>query len=127
MRQDVRNKLINVARGRHTITYGELMKEFHINRRWIGGIVGRISEDEHKKGRPRLSAIVVRARSETNVCPLGTPGGGFFGIPDLPAFIKREESEFTNKLSIQEQQFIAEEQKKAWEYWQSHDDNDSGR
>ena len=66
LRHDVRKKLIQIARAKDTITYGELMKEFHIPRGHrepgigIGWIVGRISEYEDEHNRPLISAIVVR-------------------------------------------------------------------
>jgi hypothetical protein len=75
MREDVRKKLVEVAKREETITYGELMKEFQIPRGHpkpgigIGSVVGEISNYEYSKGRPLISAIVVGANSRTRICP----------------------------------------------------------
>jgi hypothetical protein len=74
MREDIRGRLIEVARHRGLIAYGELMRDFGIARgRQIGEILGEISEYEHDHSRPFLSAIVVNK---------GTlrPSGGFWGV-----------------------------------------------
>lgn len=74
MREDIRGRLIEVARHRGLIAYGELMQDFGLARgRQIGEVLGEISEYEHDHGRPFLSAIVVNK---------GTlrPSAGFFGV-----------------------------------------------
>lgn len=134
MRSDVRQKLIQVAKKGKTITYGELMAEFHIPRGHpvpgigIGHVVGRISEYEDSKGRPLISAIVVRAASANRLCPDGNPGGGFFGIPspNIPADLIRPESKLSNPiLDDAELRFVRQEQERIWRYWQTHEDEDN--
>ena len=129
MNRHVRRRLIEAAKAGRTITYAELMREFHIPRGHptpgigIGHVVGKISEHERDNGRPLLSAIVVRAHSQTRRCPQGHPGGGFFGIQNLPPEIKRPLEELANpKLSDREQQFILDQQERVWQHWQTHDD-----
>ena len=130
MRQDVRRKLIEVARRGQTITYGELMKEFGIPRGHpkpgvgIGPEVGKISRHEHAQGRPTLSAIVVLASSKTRTCPQGHPGGGYFGLPDIPTHLWRPGTEHQNpKLTSDEQRFMVQEQEEVWNYWKTHNDD----
>jgi len=131
MRQDVRKKLIEVARRGETITYGELMKEFGIPRGHpkpgigIGYVVGEISNYEYSQGRPLLSAIVVRADSRTGICPLGHPGGGFFGLDGIPVHLERSPGVYSNPtLSADEQRFVKEEQERVWDYWRTHNVDD---
>jgi len=130
MRRDVRAKLIEIARKRKTITYGELMRKFGIPRGHrkpgigIGSVVGQISEYEHSKGRPLLSVIVVRADSKTKKCPQGHPGGGFLGLDGVPLHLRRSPGAFSDPLTIKEQEFIKEEQQRVWDYWKAHDDDD---
>jgi len=75
--KQVRDKLIEVAKNHGTITYGEVGEIMGIKQpgnhlsRETGQICGEISEEEHRKGNPLLSAAVVR--SDT-----GLPGDGFF-------------------------------------------------
>lgn len=130
MRQDVHKKLIEVAKKGETITYGELMNEFKVPRGHpksgigIGWKVYEISNYEYSKGRPLLSSIVVRANSETEVCPQGHPSGGFFAEDDgIPEHLKRSERTCQNPtLSPDEQKFVKEEQERVWNYWRTHDD-----
>lgn len=131
MRQDVRKKLIEVAKKRETITYGELMKEFGIPRGHpkpgigIGCVVGEISDYEYSNGRPLLSAIVVRANSGTGICPLGHPGGGFFGLDGIPVHLERPASVYSNPtLTTDEQEFVKEAQERVWGYWRTHNDDE---
>ena len=125
MHEDVRKKLTEVAKRRDTITYGELMREFHISRRVIGDVVGEVSEYEYKKGRPFISAIVVQTNSATRIYPKGMPGGGFLGISDLPSYIRRlDKSKYGDPLNSKEQEFISKEQSKVWNYWEILEDLD---
>lgn len=133
MRRDVRRKLIKVAKNGKTVTYGELMKEFNVPRGHripgigIGYVVGTISEYEDSKGRPLISAIVVRSGSANRFCPHGSPGGGFFGIPTptIPPELKRPESKRSNPvLTDDELRFVRSVQDKVWKYWQTHEDDE---
>jgi len=72
-------KLIQVARNRQTILYGEIAKIMGLPpsgdymARETGQILGEISEYEHLHGRPLLSAVVVRGDKKI-------PGEGFFTL-----------------------------------------------
>ena len=65
-------KLIAKAKAKKTITYGAL----GINRRWVGEVVGEISNREFNKLKLYPSALVVCKGS-------GMPGEGFWGLPGL--------------------------------------------
>lgn len=71
-------ELINAARHRGTVTYQEIAEIMGLPMRGsymgkeTGYILGEISEDEHKHGRPMLSAVA------TGVS--GLPGPGFFNL-----------------------------------------------
>jgi hypothetical protein len=124
---DVRDDLIATAKARGTKSYGELMKQktYRIPRGHptpgigIGHVVGNISEFESSKGRPLLSAIAVRAETEL-------PGGGFFGQIGIPKHLRRPESLWgDNRLTPAEMQFVIEEQKRVWDYWNTHEDTEA--
>jgi|MudIll2142460700_1097286.scaffolds.fasta_scaffold156659_3 hypothetical protein len=132
MRRDVRRRLIKAAKSGNTITYGSLMKEFHISRgggqKSIGHVVGSISEYEDQNGRPLISAIVVRSGSESRICPKGQTGGGFFSIPtsNIPANLRRQASDMGNPtLTPEEKDFLWKQQNKVWAYWKTHEDDES--
>lgn len=129
MRKDVRRRLVDLAKKRQTITYGELKKEFRIPRGHpkpgigIGPVVGDISNYEHSRGRPRISAIVVHGDSSRRICPLGHPSGGFFGLDGIPDHLRRPPTAQKNpKLTEQEQEFVREQQEEVWGWWKTHDD-----
>lgn len=76
--QRVTAELVTAARYRGTTTYqaiavllGLPLKGSHMGRE-VGQVLGEISEDEHKVGRPMLSAVAVNAA--------GRPGQGFFAL-----------------------------------------------
>ncbi len=76
--QQVYAELITAARFRGTVTYQELAQIMGIALigahmgQVTGHILGEISEDEHARGRPMLSAVAVGVS--------GTPGSGFFDL-----------------------------------------------
>jgi hypothetical protein len=116
IRSDVRNRLIDVARKRETINYGELMKEFGIGRNKIGGVVGEISNYEAAQGRPQISSIVVRSDSRTKSYPHGNPGGGFFGLDGIPKGLRRPASAHADStLTSKEKEYIKREQERVWD------------
>jgi hypothetical protein len=125
--EEVRKKLIQVAKKGKTITYKELMDRFRMPRgghrscrNKVGAIVGTISENEHKAKRPFLSVIVVTKASISRSCEKGLPGYGFFFIEGI-GNLKRDESKRDDtKLTEVEKVFARKEQKKVWKYWQSH-------
>lgn len=69
-------KLIEAAKQRNDVSYKDVAAIIGIHTpgnhmaREVGQILGEISEDENKDGRPMLSAIAVRVT--------GVPGEGFF-------------------------------------------------
>lgn len=87
--EDVRDKLIEVARNRGLTTYGELEPIAELPAVSIGPLVlDGISRAEAREGRPMLSAVVVNQDT-------GRPGDGFYrlaaeigraAIPDPDAF-----------------------------------------
>ncbi len=68
----LRQRLIAEAKKGETVYYSDLMN----GRAWIGTLLGAISEYELRRGRPPLSAIVIRKDTKM-------PGTGFFTIPSL--------------------------------------------
>lgn len=100
VREDIRIRLIDVARAEEVTFYQEL----GIGRgRTLGQILGEISEYEHDQGRPLLSAVAVSKVK-------GMPNPGFWGIPDIP-------SGLTDK---QRPIFWAREVIKVVDYWRNH-------
>ena len=70
----VRDRLIEVARNRGLITYGELEPIAELPAVSIGSLIlDAISRDEASEGRPMLSAVVVNADT-------GRPGDGFYRL-----------------------------------------------
>jgi hypothetical protein len=106
--------LIRTGKRRTLITYDTLMHKLDCGtgRKFCGDIVRRVSEMELAEGRPKLSAIVIR--SDTRMV-----GGGFFGLPDTPASIKRSKlEEWTNPLlNLEEQDYWQSELKRVYDYW----------
>lgn len=78
MRQDIRERLIQVAKAKRLITYKELGEEFNIPAWWrqLGRILGDICRYELANKRPYISGIVVRQDTRR-------PGPGFFKFPDM--------------------------------------------
>jgi len=105
--------LIEVAKQRKTITYGNLMNRLGWHgRRYIGHVVGRISEMEYENRRLRLSAVVVRADT-------GMVGGGFLGLPKTPENVRRSTPEEWQKpkLSAAEEKYWRAELERVYDYW----------
>lgn len=77
--------LVEVASERGTITYSELAQRLgfqwnHRNpndRRLIGELLGEVSLQEYVRGRPLLTAVVLRKGGDM-------PGPGFRGLLDFP-------------------------------------------
>jgi len=68
----------------------------------IAGITGQISSDEHKSGRPLLTAILVNVR--------GVPGPGFFGLTRILGRLESEQED-------DEQAYWQAEKKAVYEEW----------
>jgi hypothetical protein len=72
MREDVRQRLIEAAKQRRLVCYGELMRDFRLARgRHIADVLCEISQYEHDRECPVLSAIVVKKQGLK-------PSGGFW-------------------------------------------------
>lgn len=100
MREDIRSKLIGVAKTGEVIFYREL----GIGRgKAAGRVLGDICVHEHSQGRPLLSAVVVNKST-------GMPSEGFWGLPVIPP-------DLTNR---QRPVFWAKELIGVINYWQTH-------
>ncbi|MCK4274690.1 MAG: hypothetical protein KAW90_07325 [Dehalococcoidales bacterium] len=100
MRQDIRERLIDVARAGEVIFYLEL----RIGRgRAAGRILEEISNYEWNNSRPLLTAIVANRAK-------GMPSPGFWGLPAVPQ----------NLTEKQRPIFWAREVLKVIDYWQNH-------
>lgn len=81
----VRALLVEVATRGETITYTELAKRAGLtwdhknsnDRKLIGQLLGEVSVQEYSRGRPLLTAVVVRKGEDL-------PGPGFWGLQDFP-------------------------------------------
>jgi hypothetical protein len=120
-RDDIRKRLIEVAKKGSKISYKELMDEFCLARgghpsakNRVGDVVGDISNFEHSNGRPLISSVVVHKNN-------GYPGSGFFGLDGIPEQLRRTEKSFKNPLSLDDKKFVQEEQKRVWDWWKKHD------
>ena len=83
----VRANLIEVARRRSTITYGEAAKQVGMTAIGIGPhILDPINEYEHARGRPLLSAVVVGKSSRR-------PGRGFYALASRLGLYKGDDDE----------------------------------
>src|SRR2546428_7473890 len=87
LREDVRRMLLKAARNRRTVTYGSLMKKFHLSRGaprggGVVGVLGGVDRRETEKGAPGFAAIVVRKDTRY-------PGGGFFCWDGVPSALRR--------------------------------------
>lgn len=82
MRNDIREKLIQIARFQDLISYDDLNKQLNLgldftlppDRNLIGHWLDEISEYEVRAGRHMLSAVVVHKEGEG----FGDPGKGFY-------------------------------------------------
>lgn len=114
MRNDIYEKVINVARSQNLISYDDLNKQLNLglnfdmppDRDLIGQWLGEISENEVKAGRHMLSAIVGHKQGEG----VGDPGKGFYEYA-------RELGVYTGYDDLG---FWAKEVKWLHDYWYSH-------
>ena len=117
MREDVRRELLRAALARQTVTYGYLMKRFHISRgaphgRGIVGVIGEIDREESRRRAPGFAALVVRKDT-------GYPGGGFFCWEGIPPSLRRPKREGPNpRLSEAEKRYVGRLQEGIWSFYQ---------
>ncbi len=102
-------KLITAAQKRDEMPYKEVADILGINTpghhmaREVGQVLGEISEDEHRAGRPMLSAIAVGVNS--------IPGEGFFTLA-------RQLGKLTATGGNNEIQFWRDEKQHVYDTWQ---------
>jgi hypothetical protein len=105
------NELIETARRRGTVTYQEMADLVGLPTtgnymgKEVGHLVGEISEDQHDRGRPMLSAIVVEVGFDS------LPGSGFF---KLAADLKKYNGSDDPK---QQRDFWEAEKRSVHEFW----------
>ena len=110
----VYERLVQAARAREVVHYGELAKLLSIDMdnphfgAQVGKVLGRISEDEVAAGRPMISAIVVS--KDTML-----PGGGFFKLGHELRQTRPGEDEIG---------FAVRQIKRVHEYWTTVDASD---
>ena len=101
----VRTKLIEVARRRELVTYGEVGEWIGMNPRLVGlEVLDPINEVEHAAGRPLLSALVV-------LKTLCVPGLGFWAIAEK---LGRYDGQVQ---AVDRALFWAEERQRVYSYW----------
>ena len=103
MHQALYEKLKEVAGSRGKITYSELAKSVHLNRRRLGQPLEEICRHEHEQNRPMLSVVVVHKHD---------------GIPAKPFFnLARALGLYTGNSNLE---FFTDELRKVHNYWSSH-------
>jgi hypothetical protein len=106
--------LISVGRAGQKVFYMDLWKMSGLNpgwRRYMGTIVGEISEKEILNGNPPLSAIVIGVTT-------GYPGGGFFGLPCIPPTLARHgRAQQSLPLTEVDKEYIRAQQSAVWKCW----------
>jgi hypothetical protein len=106
--------LIVEGKAGRRVFYGNLWKKSGLNPRWrryMGTIVGKISEEELLKGNPPLSAIVVRVAT-------GYPGGGFFELSCTPPALARHgKVQFSRPLGNADKEYVRNQQAAVWKHW----------
>lgn len=112
--EEMRRELLRAAGRRRTVTYGSLMRKFHLSRgRGVVGAIGEIDREEARSGAPGFAALVVRKDT-------GYPGGGFFCWDGLPRGLRRPKSKaLSPKLSEAEKRYVRGLQEKIWRYYGS--------
>lgn len=116
MSEDVRRELLRAAKGHRTVTYGFLMRKFHLSRgapggKGVVGVIGELDLREARRGAPGFAAIVVRKDT-------GYPGGGFFCWDGVPSALRRPKREGSNpKLSDAEKRYVRKLREEIWSYY----------
>ena len=104
----VYGELIVAARHRGTVIYQEIAEIMGLPLTGsymgaeVGWVLGEISEDEHRQGRPMLSAIAVGSS--------GLPGSGFYGLA-------RELGKLEDDTNEGERHFWVEEKAAVYDTW----------
>ncbi|HEV2226588.1 MAG TPA: hypothetical protein VGR56_07280 [Nitrososphaerales archaeon] len=108
----MRIDLLRAARAKSKVTYGELMKRYHLSRgRPLIQAIGQIDLKEYERGAPGFAAIIVRRDT-------GFPGGGYFCDDDLPPGLRRNSASRTDpKLTPAEKAYVLRQQKIIWAHY----------
>jgi hypothetical protein len=114
--KDMRLRLLSAARSRTTITYGHLMKTYHLSRgRRLSQTIGEVDVVEYSHDAPGFAAIIVRKDT-------GFPGGGYFVDDGLPSGLRRERGRGNNpRLSPAEKRYVLDRQREIWDYYSRKD------
>jgi arsenate reductase (thioredoxin) len=113
--RELRNALVEAARARGTLSYGQLMKIMGVSRgKPLFDAIVAVDKEEYAIGAPGFAAIIVRKDT-------GFPGGGFFCDQNLPLPLRRPYSRASDpKLSAAEMNYVKGAQRKIWDYYKSH-------
>lgn len=109
MKNEIRDKIIETAKGEGTITYEEVGKLANLSlanpdhRNKLADILDEINREEHGKGGPLLSVVVVKKDGKR-------PGRGFFV---LAQDLKRQAPD------VDDETFFVSELKNVYEYCKS--------
>jgi hypothetical protein len=108
----MRFDLLKAARTKSKVTYGELMKKYHLSRgRPLIEAIGEIDREEIEQGAPGFAAIIVRRDT-------GFPGGGYFCDDDLPSGLRRYNRSRTDpKLTPAEKAYVFRQQNRIWAHY----------
>lgn len=108
----MRGDLLRAARTHSKVTYGKLMKKYHLSRgRTLSQAIGEVDRAECAKGAPGFAAIIVRKDT-------GFPGGGYFCDDDLPAVLRRARARSADsRLSQAEKDHVLQQQERIWAYY----------
>ena len=117
--EEIRKKLIERAKQEKTFWYSDLFSPYgldmsiHSHNNAAAELLGRISEEEHSRGCPLLSVVVVQKSGED----AGHPGGGFFELAkSLDLFGGGKKASKTAKDG-----FFIKTIKKVYKYWKNHE------
>jgi len=104
--------LLRAARRRSTVTYGQLMKSYHLSRgRRLSQTIGEIDRREYAEGAPGFAAIIVRRDT-------GFPGGGYFCDNELPPQLRRPRRRGSDpRLSPAEVRHVRGQQRRIWAFY----------
>ncbi|HEV2138442.1 MAG TPA: hypothetical protein VGR53_06340 [Nitrososphaerales archaeon] len=108
----MRIDLLKAARAKSKVTYGELMKRYHLSRgRPLIQAIGQIDMLEYERGAPGFAAIIVRRDT-------GFPGGGYFCDDGLPPGLRRNSrSRNDPRLTLAEKDYVLEQQERIWAHY----------
>lgn len=116
MRDDVRRELLRAAVDRRTVTYGFLMRKFHISRgaprgKGIVGVIGEIDRHEALRKAPGFAPLLVRKDT-------GYPGGGFFCWDGVPTALRRPKDQGSDpRLSYAQKRYVRKLQEEVWSFY----------